>query len=302
MIRGIITTYEKPPRVLLARREHDRSIQEISMHSISRTPSVYVIRHLESGKVYVGSARNPRMRCTEHVRALHKGVHHSRHLQNAWNKYGESAFVFEVIEPVLFVEDLLSREQYWMDKLGACDKSRGFNRAPIAGSTFGVKHTEEIRANMKRAQTDPERRAHLSALAKARWNDLEWRAKQLARKADPAQRANRSAGQRKRAAVNQKFSPKPAPKSDMPFDPSAHGKELWADPEYRARMTAAFRKRTPKEKVYRLISPEGAPIIVKNLRKFAEEIGLRPNSFSQLVCGYRKSYRGWKVQSGTVPG
>src|SRR5438128_6005641 len=59
----------------------------LSMSSIPKVPAIYQIRHTESGKVYVGSAINPRQRWGMHLKDLRKGAHHSRYLQRAWIKY-----------------------------------------------------------------------------------------------------------------------------------------------------------------------------------------------------------------------
>ena len=43
--------------------------------------------------------------------------HHSVHFQNAYNKYGESSFVYDIIENVQDSSQLLIREQYYLDTL-----------------------------------------------------------------------------------------------------------------------------------------------------------------------------------------
>ena len=59
---------------------------------------IYAIVNTVNGKRYVGSAKRFRTRWNAHRAALNKGLHHSRHLQSAWNKYGAEAFVFTIIE------------------------------------------------------------------------------------------------------------------------------------------------------------------------------------------------------------
>jgi hypothetical protein len=78
---------------------------------------------------------------------LRRGTHHSPHLQHAWNCYGEDAFKFSTIERVE-PDLLLEREQFWIDRLCACDPDRGFNTAPVAGTRFGVPQSAESRAKM----------------------------------------------------------------------------------------------------------------------------------------------------------
>lgn len=103
---------------------------------MTEKPGIYAIRHLESGKVYVGSASNISKRWSRHRKELHAGTHKNKHLQAAWNKYGEEAFVFEVLELTI---ELDAREQFWIDKTGCLNADKGYNYCPIARSTRGVK-------------------------------------------------------------------------------------------------------------------------------------------------------------------
>lgn len=76
---------------------------------------VYRIRHLESGKCYVGSAAQLfSNRWSAHRSKLRQHKHHCPPLQNAWNKYGSNAFVFEVL---LYCDpkDCLMYEQIALD-------------------------------------------------------------------------------------------------------------------------------------------------------------------------------------------
>jgi len=99
---------------------------------------IYAIRCKPTGKIYVGSSSRLGKRWTMHKRQLHRGQHHSLHLQRAWLKHGEDAFSFEVLQIVL-PEHLLPVEQRYIDELLACDRRHGFNIAPRAGSRRGVK-------------------------------------------------------------------------------------------------------------------------------------------------------------------
>lgn len=123
------------------------------MVSIPRTSGIYKITCTVNGKIYVGSAKNLLVRWNGHRKMLRKGNHHSIHLQNAWNKYGESAFQFEIIELVM-PWSRIDREQYWLDTLKPYDKRIGFNIAKVAeNSMTGLKHTDEWKAeNSKRHQ------------------------------------------------------------------------------------------------------------------------------------------------------
>lgn len=77
---------------------------------------IYCIRCLISGKRYIGSSKAIRMRWSHHRNSLRRGKHTSPRLQKAWNKHGEAAFVFEVIEECSR-DDLFIREQFHIDAL-----------------------------------------------------------------------------------------------------------------------------------------------------------------------------------------
>lgn len=114
-------------------------------------PGIYVIRCIANGRVYVGSSALVNARWMDHQRLLRRGRHHCLPLMNAWKKYGEAAFSFEIVEAVSDLERLVEREQFWMDRLRAHAAQRGFNVLPAAGSTRGYKQTAETRAKQSAA-------------------------------------------------------------------------------------------------------------------------------------------------------
>lgn len=77
---------------------------------------IYKIINAVNGKFYVGSTTNTAERFRVHRRRLRKGTHHTKHLQAAWNKYGEDAFVFHVVETVPENQSLELAEQRWLDE------------------------------------------------------------------------------------------------------------------------------------------------------------------------------------------
>lgn len=116
--------------------------------SIPESSGIYRITCSANGKFYIGSTINLRKRQYEHFRTLRHGTHNNPKLQHAWNKYGEQAFIFDVIEFVL-PAILLEREQHWLDTLKPF-----FNIAISTQSAhMGMKHTPEsiakISANRK---------------------------------------------------------------------------------------------------------------------------------------------------------
>jgi len=77
---------------------------------------VYKIECRPNGRVYVGSSKRIYRRWSEHRAALRRNRHHCRHLQRAWNVYGESQFTFLILEECGH-EELELREQFHVDQI-----------------------------------------------------------------------------------------------------------------------------------------------------------------------------------------
>jgi group I intron endonuclease len=118
------------------------------------TSGIYRILCIANGRIYIGSAANFADRWRIHRRDLKAGKHHSRHLQHAWGKYGRQGFVFEVIELVEDIGNLLAIEQEWLDRLRPYEQSIGFNVSPTAGSKLGVDVSEETRAKLSQRKRE----------------------------------------------------------------------------------------------------------------------------------------------------
>jgi len=113
---------------------------------------IYRIRNIVNGMLYIGSAINFTRRWWQHRQELRDNIHHSPRLQNAWNKYGAEAFEFEIVELVLNRNQLMEREQYWLDYYDSSNKEKGYNIVQIVTSPMlGRKHTEETKKLMSLA-------------------------------------------------------------------------------------------------------------------------------------------------------
>lgn len=109
---------------------------------------IYRITNTVNGKIYIGSSQDTRARWRNHRHNLRHNSHRSCHLQNAFNLDGEEAFVFDVLEECA-VEELIHREQAYLDKLRPYIAELGYNLAPIAKASFrGRKHSQEARLKM----------------------------------------------------------------------------------------------------------------------------------------------------------
>jgi group I intron endonuclease len=119
-------------------------------YAIPMTTGIYAIVNTKNKKRYIGSAVNVEKRWREHLCTLRSGKHHSRHLQAAWNRYGEAAFRFDVVttcEP----QELVEQEQFWIDAFQTAEGKHGYNVASRAGSTLGVKASDETKTRLSQA-------------------------------------------------------------------------------------------------------------------------------------------------------
>ena len=98
--------------------------------------------------MYIGSAVDFYRRWRRHHNELTRKVHSNQHLQRAWDKYGTDSFIWTVIEETKPAREvLLSREQYWLDRLRD-EGAELYNTCITAGSHLGVKRSEKTKKLM----------------------------------------------------------------------------------------------------------------------------------------------------------
>lgn len=144
---------------------------------------IYKIINVINNKFYVGSAVKFGRRKAEHKRRLRLGTHSNKHLQNAWIKYGEAAFVFVLVQVVAETDDLLEAENVWLkehvgseycyniaESATAFGLGKSGEKNPMWGKTFA--HTTEAKAKIgaagKGREVSAETRAKRSAKLKGR--------------------------------------------------------------------------------------------------------------------------------------
>ena len=111
---------------------------------------IYAIGLLGSTLRLVGSSRQIEVRWEQHRRNLRSTTHDNQYLQRLWDKYGEDAFEFWILE---FCDEtvLIDREQYWIDRTSVEDR---INLAPAGQppSRVGRRHSVETRQKMSSAK------------------------------------------------------------------------------------------------------------------------------------------------------
>jgi len=109
---------------------------------------IYAITNTINNKAYIGSTVNVERRWAKHIFGLNKNIHPNKKLQNSWNKYGADLFNFIVIEELEDKNNLVEREQYYMDN----SKVELLNIRIIAKSNLGLKHSSKTKDSMRQAR------------------------------------------------------------------------------------------------------------------------------------------------------
>lgn len=159
---------------------------------ILRSPGIYMVLCITSGKAYVGQSKNLYKRLQAHKNDLKANRHRNIHLQRSYNKYGKESLSYFILENCQ--ENLTERESYWLELI---DKDLRLNLAkvtdknPMSQETkdklskinmgnkhclgkkngLGYKHTPEAKAKIAEASKNRsmETRKKLSESAKKQW-------------------------------------------------------------------------------------------------------------------------------------
>jgi len=133
---------------------------------------IYKITNTMNGHFYIGSSTNVHRRKQRHFKYLKIGCHENRHLQNAYNKYGEGAFTFEIVTTVA-KDHLLQEEQSLLDQ--HFGQPYFYNICNIAGSPSApnrkksITHRKRLSDSIKQYFSEhPEHREFLAELRRGK--------------------------------------------------------------------------------------------------------------------------------------
>lgn len=136
-----------------------------------KVSGVYAILNTYNSKIYVGQAVDLRNRYENHFYRLKAGTSKNKHLQSAWDLYGEINFRFYILE-VCEIEHLNQKEQTLLDTFFG---EFSYNMCPIANSSLGFKHEESTIQNLRTIATSEESRERKSKIATTMWKNTEHR-------------------------------------------------------------------------------------------------------------------------------
>jgi group I intron endonuclease len=118
---------------------------------LEKVSGIYVItnEHTENRiHQYVGQSWHLRNRYNQHIKDLRCNKHVNQFLQNAFNKYGERAFTFEVLE-IVKISDLSKREAYWIEYFGGLSALYNFQPVTYDNLVRGTNLGSSVYARLK---------------------------------------------------------------------------------------------------------------------------------------------------------
>lgn len=125
----------------------------------SSKTGIYIIKNLVNSKIYVGSTKIAfHTRKTKHLNSLRNNTHYNEHLQNAWNKYGEENFVFEILI-ICLPNECEKLEAFVIKDKKTNNRRNGYNIASVKGYSFNYKlsNTECLKASLRKQKVSVEK-------------------------------------------------------------------------------------------------------------------------------------------------
>lgn len=255
---------------------------------------IYVLRNVLDDKEYIGSAVDLARRKAQHLSALRNKRHINPHLQGAFNRDGEAAFVWEVLE-VCEASALLEREQFHLSQ-----RHRGaiYNIRLIAHSNLGMKQSPESIEKRRRALTDrklsPEHVAKMRG-RKASPETLEkMRLASTGRLKSEAERAKLSAAHKGKVKTPEHIAKLAAKRRGQKHSPETIQRYRETRKGRLFLTPAAIEARSKSYPA--LIAPDGKvyPAGFKRA-EFCRQQGLLESGFNKMLRGEQNSHRGWRV-------
>lgn len=237
---------------------------------------IYKIINVINNKFYVGSAVDFKRRKRLHWWRLRRGDHANKHLQASWNKHGEKAFTFVIVEECLKADDLLAMENVWLKE--HVGKAYCYNIATDATApTLGMSGEKNYMWGRTFSHT-PEAKLKIGRHSKGRRHRKESRDK-----------------------IRAYLIGKPRPAEVRAKIAAAVSGER--NPNYGKPRDAAFLEKVSRRVV--VIKPDGTATVYPSIKALREEVGLKPPTVNRaLKSGLpltRGPCKGWIFRAVDTP-
>lgn len=283
-------------------------LAELNYQGNSDEGGIYRITNKTNNRQYIGSAVSFKNRWHSHISSLRNNKHSNKFLQNDYNKCGEAAYVFDIVEITIGTrEERQTREQHYLDELFASlDKDDIYN-----GSKQAI-ISEPPKPKQRKYREDwywflnPEGIEYcvenLSTFCKD--NDMNY--SHMSKVANGKEEEYR--GWKKLITSTNKTIVNQTTKEEIVVESaSAIAKKIKVDQSHLAKLLAGKRDscsgwemknrviihRPHKGGVYHLVSPDGENVKVNNLSRFAEERGLDATRLLDVINGKASHHKGW---------
>lgn len=109
---------------------------------------IYKIHCKVDDKVYIGYSSNIKKRFSLHKLKLKNNTHENSYLQNAWNKHGEDAFSFVILEECV-LKLCIEKEDYYVKQYKSHHRRFGYNLAITGVGNIGKMPQHIIKKSVK---------------------------------------------------------------------------------------------------------------------------------------------------------
>lgn len=133
---------------------------------------VYSITNIANNKKYIGSTKDFNKRISQHLYNLRNNIHINIYLQRSFNKYEEKCFVFDVIEIVDDVSQLLIREDFYINSLNVRNYKYGYNLANASGGDIISTHPNNAIIREKISKTMKTKWTNMTEIERNKWIEL----------------------------------------------------------------------------------------------------------------------------------
>lgn len=296
---------------------------------------IYKLTNKLNGRIYIGSAKEFKRRWSQHSFSLRNQKHQNKFLQADFNKCGEEAFVFEVMEVTdgktkeerLTIEEGYIKQHY--DNGKSCYNlcSRAISREGYPSKDPEKTRQKQSEAQKKRYE-NPEIRQRQSDISKAMWQRPEHIEKMKVMASSPKMlekfqqtchtaESKRKAGEQLAKYWGKIISPTGevhditnlnrfcvehglVKQSMIPvFNGEvyqAHGWRLYNEALIGVPYSAVEHQRG---KEFEIAAPDGTVYRSRNIWEFCRVHGLQQGNLNKVLLGKRKSHKGWYLPVGT---